>query len=522
MKRASRTVWAVCAMGILIAAGCKGKSRAAEGDSTGSVAPAGAGSVHVTYQPDVKVMEQAEAEDQIIGQSSDGAALLFASSSHKAGELKEGDVLLVKGMFARKVWGAEAGPDGVLVLTQQATIPEVVQDGTMDVQAPIRFGALQAGNDEQVSLPWNPARGWMHPYSVRAQIGDAASMSKAEEKGRRDAYGNMAKAAVSSVTEGWNTTFKATPAEGKLNLELTLSKEVGDFAAKITGDGYLANFNFNSTMGVKQSAMDRFQTGFKNLNGVMNFKWEVAKKDAGPHSEDVRIKLPAAVTIPLAQYLEGMPLFLEISSALIVKPEIAGAELSHGSFRITYDGYQSFQVKKGNVDSSGNVTGNIEYFEPLNVAPAAPMGLVVAFAAPRLELSFGTAKVFKMETLKVAAEKVDKLADELARRLLQPEQYAAFKAGPMGRFSLGQAAEKALQSEAAAYFEMVSSSGMSYSGLSVLTPCSRADVTLLGVVGASAEFFGESVADSRKEIFKKQITKITPPGTKLCKDLAND
>jgi hypothetical protein len=455
MKRTIRTALALCAMSILLIAGCKKKSAATEQDSTGTVAPTGSGSIHVTYQANVKIMEQKEAEDQIIGQSSDGATLLFDSSSQKAQGLREGDVLLVKGMLARKVLGAEAGPDGVLVLTQQATIPEVVQDGAMDVQAPIRFGALHASNDDQLSFPWNPARGWIHPYGVRAQIGDAASMSKAEEKGKRDAYGNMAKSAVTSVTEGWDITFKATPAEGKLNLELTLTKEVGDFAAKITGEGYLANFNFNSNMGVKQSAMDRFQTGFKNLNGVMNFKWEVAKKDAGPHSEDVRIKLPAAVTIPLAQYLEGMPLFLEISSALIVKPEIAGAELSHGSFRITYDGYQSFQVKKGSVDSNGNVTGTIEYFEPLNVAPAAPMGLVVAIAAPRIELSFGTAKVFKMEDLKVAAEKVDTMADELAKRLLQPEQYEAFKAGPMGRFSLGKAVENALQSEAAGYFEMV-------------------------------------------------------------------
>jgi hypothetical protein len=106
--------------------------------------------------------------------------------------------------------------------------------------------------------------------------------------------------------------------------------------------------------------------------------------------------------------------------------------------------------------------------------------------------------------------------------LLDSDQYEAFKAGPFGSFSLAKAADDALKSDAAAYFEMVSSSGMSYSGLSVLTPCSRADITLLGVVGASAEVIGESLGETRKEIFKKQITKITPSGTKLCKDLASD
>jgi hypothetical protein len=92
----------------------------------------------------------------------------------------------------------------------------------------------------------------------------------------------------------------------------------------------------------------------------------------------------------------------------------------------------------------------------------------------------------------------------------------------MGRFSPAKAADNALQSEAAAYFEMVSGSGMSYSGLSALTPCTRADITLLGVVGASAEAFGESMGETRKEIVKKQFTQINPPGAKLCKDLVSD
>lgn len=502
--------------------GCKTRIQSATEKHPEHRSQAGTGSAHVTYQTGVKVMDQEEGENSIIGQSSDGAALLFDSSNTKARGLQAGDILLVKGLLARKILGIGTEPEGTLVLTQQATIPEVIAEGTLDVNAPIQFGSLRAQNEPTNRSFSQQAMEWLRPTPVLAQIGDAASLSKAEAQGSKDAYGNMVKGAVSGVFEGWNTTFKATPAEGKLNLELTLTRNVGDFAAEIKGQGYIANFDFRSGIGVQGSTVQKFDTEFKNLNGVMNFQWDVAKKSPGPHSEDDRIKLPAAVTIPLAQYLGGMPLFLEISSAIIIKPEIAGAELSKGSFRITYDGYQGFQSKEGNIDANGNVSGNIEFVEPMNVAPAAPMGLVVAFAAPRIELSFGVSKVFKMDAIKVAAEKVDAIADQLAKRLLEPDQYEAFKNGPMGRFKLAKAAENALQSDAAAYFEMVSSSGMSYSGLSVLTPCSRTDITLLGVVGASAQAFGESMGESRKEIFKKKFTKITPPGTKLCKDLADD
>jgi hypothetical protein len=524
-----KTLLKCCAIAFatLLLAGCKKK---AEGDAGSAPQrlqvsdnwPAGTGSAHVQYQSNVKVMEQSEGEAAIIGQSSNGAALLFNGANAQTRQLQAGDVLLVKGLLARKVLAVEAESEGTLVLTQQATIPEVVEGGTIDVAAPIRFGSLRAENDASDPYPFSQSLNWIRPTPVHAQIGDAASLGKAEAQGSKDAYGNMVKGAVSSVLEGWETTFKATPAGGKLNLDLTLTKNVDDFAAKITGQGYIANFQFHTGIGVQQSTMQKLEAEVKNINGVMNFQWEVAKKSPGPHSEDDRIKLPAAVTIPLAQYLGGMPLFLEISSAIIIKPEIAGAELSKGSFRITYNGYQGFQTKEGNIDGNGNVSGNIEFSEPLNVAPAAPMGLVVAFAAPRIELSFGVSKVFKMDDIKVAAERVDALADQAAKKLLDADQYEAFKNGPLGRFQLAKAAENALQSDAAAYFEMVTSSGMSYSGMSVLTPCSRQDITLLGVVGASAQAFGESLGESRKEIFKKQLTKIDPPGTKLCKDLVND
>lgn len=518
-----------CAISLVafLLVGCKKKPEAAPGSASQQSHvsdnwPAGTGSSHVTYQSNVKVMEQSEGEGAIIGQSSSGAALLFDSRNTQARQLQAGDVLLVKGLLARKVLAVETEAEGMLVLTQQATIPEVIEEGTIDVAAPIRFGSLRTRHDTNDPSLFSQPLEWINPTPVLAQIGDAANLSKAEAQGSKDAYGNTIKGTIGSVFEGWETTFKATPAEGKLNLDLTLTKNVGDFAAKITGQGYIANFQFRSGIGVQQSAMQKLDAEVKSVNGVMNFQWEVAKKSPGPHSEDDRIKLPSAVTIPLAQYLGGMPLFLEISSAIIIKPEIAGAELSKGSFRITYNGYQGFQTKEGNIDGNGNVTGGIEFSEPLNVAPAAPMGLVVAFAAPRIELSFGVSKVFKMDSIKVASERVDALADQVARKLLDSDQYEAFKSGPMGRFQLAKAAENALQSDAAAYFEMVTSSGMSYSGMSVPTPCSRQDVTLLGVVGASAQAFGESLGESRKEIFKKQLTKIDPPGTKLCKDLANE
>src|SRR5882757_6342200 len=81
-------------------------STSSSAESTAGYAPKaaeGSGSIKVTYQSNVKTMEMKEAEDAIIGQSSDGAAFLFDASNEKAKSLKAGDVLLVKGLIARKV-----------------------------------------------------------------------------------------------------------------------------------------------------------------------------------------------------------------------------------------------------------------------------------------------------------------------------------------------------------------------------------------------------------------------------------
>ena len=495
--------------------------------STGSAAgyapkaPGGSGSIKVTYQSNVKTMEMKEAVDTILGQSSDGAALLFDASNEKAKSLKAGDVLLVKGLIARKVLGTSTEPEGVIVLTQQASIPDVVQDGDIDVQAPIRFGELQAETKTDRNSQLAKVRQTLWPGKVYAQA--AQRLQDAEAKGTRDAYGNVVSGAYHSIVDGWDTKFSTNPSGGKLNIDLTMTREVGGVVAKITGQGNISNFDFSSGIGIQKSMAQRLDTGFKNLNGVMNFQWEIAKDSPGALTDaKTRIKLPSAIEIPLAQYLDGFPLFLEVSGALIIKPAISGGkEYSKGSFRINYDGSQHFRVNKGNIDSDGNVKGDIEIPDPQNISPTTPLGMVVAFAAPRLELSFGTAKIFDMKDFKEAASVVDPIADKVAKRILSADQYQAFKGGPLGSFSMGKAVDTALKSDAAAYFEMVSSSGMSDTGMSAIAPCSRTDVSLSGVVGASAETFGISLGETKKEIFKKEMSKIVPPGIKLCQDLNN-
>ena len=259
--------------------------------------------------------------------------------------------------------------------------------------------------------------------------------------------------------------------------------------------------------------------GYKKLNGLMNFRWDVQTTAAGALRGNAKMKLPAAIEIPLYQYLGGLPLFLEISSAVLIKPAFgAQYEFAHGEFRITYDGYQSFRAKDGNVDADGVVTGDIK-LEESTAGSGAAVGLVVAFAAPRIELSVGVSKILKFDGFKEAAAKADNYFDKLVTKAFGADGLAKFKASPMSLVTAGKIVDSAMGSNGAAYIELTTSSGMSHTGTAVLSPCTRTDLHMAVHVGASANAFGQSVGDVRKEIFKKDITRIVPSEDMLCKGI---
>lgn len=345
-------------------------------------------------------------------------------------------------------------------------------------------------------------------------------MSNSESKGTIDAYGNILKGALSALVEGWETSLKATPGEGRTNLNLLAKKNVGGFVALITGQGYISNFDFDSSIRVKRSTLEHMNTSFKGLNGVMNFQWVVAKDSPGIMAEESRIKLPGAIKVPLAQFVGGMPLYLEVSAALLIHPGISGGkEYSKGEFRITYDGYQNFKVKTGNIDANGNITGDIQLVEHQELSPTAPLAMLVAFAAPRIELTLGLINIWNKSDLKKAADIVDKYADMVAKKLLSPQQYNNYQNGPLGGFKLGQTMNNALSTDGAAYIQLVGTSASSFTGTSVVIPCSRYDMSLTGSVGASAEVWGKSALKVSKDIFKKTISKVDPPGVTICENI---
>jgi hypothetical protein len=473
------------------------------------------GYAHVTYRSNVRVMQADEGKKALIGVSSNGASLLFDPANATARSLHAGDVLLIKGLMARTVLGAETTPDGVVVLTQHALLTDVIQDGEIRIQAPVHFGALRAALEQ----PIQPLPQWLNLLATPAyaQGPENAIVQNAVAKGTMDAYGNIVKGAVKSVVNGWDATLQATPSEGRTDLKITLTRDVGGFEALVTGNGFISNFQFDSAIDIKQNVLQNMDTSFSNLNGRMDFQWQVGKNTGGVMAEESRIKLPGAIEVPLSEFLDGLPLYLEVSGAILIHPAITGgSEITKGNFRIDYDGSQHFKLSRGTLNTDGSIGGDVQLGDHQDISPTAPLGLVVAFAAPRVELTFGLNKIYDASDIKKAAEIVDKFADVVAKHLLSADQYANYQKNGL---HLGDVFKNALSSDGAVYFQMIGTSASSHTGMSAISPCSRYDLSLVGQVGASAEVWGKSVGTVSKEIFKKSMTRVDPPGMRLCEDI---
>jgi hypothetical protein len=481
--------------------------------------PGGSGSATVKFKPDVRVIEQADGYGALISVSTDGSTLVFDRTLGKIPSLKDGDVFVIKGLLARKIVASITNGNEIAVLTIAASLPDLVTDAKIHVESPIRFGRpLTTSALAPAPSRWRAVADAIVP-PLFAQSPTESRRQAAEAAGVKDAYGNVASAPFKAVFSGWETTFSATPADGRINLALKLKKSLANATAVITGDGYLSDFDFSSDIGVERSSVEQMQIAYKRLNGTMNFRWEVQTTEAGALRGNAKMKLPAAVEIPLYQYLGGLPLFLEISSAVIIKPAFgAQYEFSRGAFRINFDGTQKFTAKSGNVDADGNVTGDIK-LEESEAGSGAPVGLVVAFAAPRVELSIGVSKILKFDGFKEAAEKADGYLDQLVTKAFGAEALVKLKESPMSKVTGGAIVDAAMGSSAAAFIELTTSSGQSHSGSAAMVPCTRTDLHITASVGANASAFGVAVGDANKEIFRKDITRVKPSEDMLCKSI---
>jgi len=345
----------------------------------GTVSVTGGNSyAHVTYKPEVKVVEKATVDSSIQGIGSDGHGVVFKNAAPAILALKAGDILLVKNAFAAKVLAAETDGDETVLITDRVGLADVLQQGEINADHSINFHGPKISYAPRSSEPRFNLMGLIET-PVYAQSGGL------EVEKPTTTIKNLA---VDSILQGWKIEkWTVTPTDGTAKISVRMTKKTNGFNAAVSVDGSITNFQFASQIKFP-SPGTQIAAGVKGMSGHMHFVWEIGKDTPGVWAVEDKVKLPAAFNIPLGWFYEGLPLSIEVSSAFLIHPALTGGnEYSKGGFTIDWVGSKSSAASAIETGGAGGSEGlTFAITDDVNISPVAPNGMVISFCIPRVEL----------------------------------------------------------------------------------------------------------------------------------------
>jgi hypothetical protein len=183
----------------------------------------------LTYAPAVTTMERKDGLGALKGISTNGDLFLFAASNGTIAALKPGSVLLIKGVMAKKVLAVEPADGDIAVLTEPAAVTDVIQDGHLTYEYPVRFAPSGIVN------------------TALAETSDGSSLASdffvksAFARTPPDAAEAPSTAISKTFTvKGWTVEVTGTPEADKINLRVKATKAGNGFSATVIGENRTA------------------------------------------------------------------------------------------------------------------------------------------------------------------------------------------------------------------------------------------------------------------------------------------
>ncbi len=467
----------------------------------------------VSYKPAVKPIEESGFARTLAGASKDGSALVFHNAPADIRALKGGDVLLIKNQLARRVLATQAEGEDTYVATAPAMITDLVADGEIHIDAPLVFRRAAPRVSVRREMPALDLLTLLIP-AAHAQSAESLIEQQMEDK---ETKYQLRMALQTAILADWKLTqFRYSAADGLLNFTLALAKDYQGFVGKVAASGFINNFNFWSDISVSRGLVNTIGAGIRNLSGTLHFDWEIAKQTPGGWGQADLVKLPGALSLPLGAYLYGLPLSLEVSSALVIHPALTGGkEVSTGGFTITMGGRMSTSISStGAVDQGSSFDETFQITNDTGLSAVAPNAMVIAYAAPRVELAIDAFGSYNQQLGTLEETLTSKFASGL-----DAVQAAAAKimnsVAPGVDTGLNKIkTQNVLQSKADVYAQLVSTEGAVHSATISMLPCSKKWISFEGVVGTAADIAGLTPNAKRSAVvFQKRYDQADPPSS---------
>jgi len=217
--------------------------------------------------------------------------------------------------------------------------------------------------------------------------------------------------------------------------------------------------------------------------------------------------------------LDGLPLEIELSAALLIHPALTGGnEYSKGEYTIQWVGSKSSPtefVQPGNEGLTFTINDN------QSISAVAPTAMVLSLCAPRIEMgisflgSWGVYGYTADYFLNAGAAAIDVAIDAIEAHLLPQSMYAALKASPAGSLT----ATNALNSNADIFVQVITTEGVTHAPNITLAPCTKTQLKITAQSGGEANLLGlTGNAKKTKDLFTKEFIQ-WDPGSNFCKSV---
>lgn len=460
---------------------------------------------NVEYSDKTNIVDMATVGRTFRGVTEDHRIFLFVDSPELRQKLVPGKYVLFEGLDLRKVDALAIDPQtkNLVVGTEKANLREALKNANIQFKAPVDFGDLFDQLAEQRSPVGTPHQ--VNP--VQALVDRVWGLVQPT------AYADFSNDNVEGEAEYSDSDFAtwkchyhySRNADHSLNMDVRLTREANGLNVELHLNGKLSRFiqQTNFVLTSEGNVRQYFRQG--DLHGDINFDWVIKTSEVKTPMNEVRFKLPGKVEIPLTE-LTKFPLSVQISEALLFHPAFTGKEeVAKGAFHAVYAPGQGFTVQNTSMqgDGGGEGQGNDALIdETVAFSPLASFGLVVAVAAPRVELRTGMEEIWDMGKFPLPSSMAESLTNVLLKNTI---------AGQWLNKKMGNP----LSIEAAAYFQMVMSTTASHSGMLSLVPCQQFTLTAKGQLGIDAEWLGNNTNWQPVEVFSKNLARHTPDA-KIC------
>jgi len=456
---------------------------------------------HVEYSDKTSIVDVATVARTFRGVTEDRSIFLFEDTPELRAKLIPGKYVLFEGLDLRRVDALAIDPKtkNLIVGTGRPLLREALKSANVKFSAPVDFSDLFGQLPEEGRLRDTHPQGFARILNSPSRWWDLIQPTAYASFNRGNVEGEAEYSDSDFAT--WKCHYHYSQnSDHSLSIDTHLVREANGLNADLEIKGHVSPFTQESSLVLTSDG--QLLENFKNhgMHGDLDFEWTIKTSEVKTPMDEVRFKLPGKLSIPLAE-LTMLPMSLQISEALLFHPAFTGKEeVAKGGFHVTFSGDEGVKVENSDMEQDGQAEGDSGIDQAFAFSPFAAFGLVVAVAAPRVELRMGAEELWEMATAPIPSSVAESLTDVLLKNTI---------AGKWLNNKVGNP----LSTEGAAYFQLVVSTTAAHSGMQSLVPCQQFTLNARGQVGVDSEWLGSNSNWPAKDVFSKDLIQRVPNST---------